>query len=54
MKDRPVSVEETPEEAAVAISHALHFLCSESDAVGMRDVSKLIRRALAKVRECHP
>ena len=53
MKKRPVVTDETPEQAADAISHALDFLCSESDAVGMFDVSELIRRALAKARE-HP
>lgn len=51
MKDRPVAPEETPEQAADAISNALDFLCGESDAIGMRDVSELIRCALAKTKE---
>ena len=51
MKNRPVTAEETPEQAADAISNALDFLCGESDAIGMLDVSELIRRALAKARE---
>ncbi len=51
MKAKSATVEETPEQAAGAISSALDFLRGESDAIGMRDVSELIRRARAKARE---
>ena len=51
MKNRPAVAQETPEQAADAISNALDFLRGESDAIGMADVSELIRRALAKTRK---
>ena len=51
MKNRPAVAKETPEQAADAISNALDFLRGESDAIGMADVSELIRRALAKTRK---
>ena len=51
MKSKPTVVNETPEQAADAISNALDFLCGESDAIGMLDVSDLIRRALVKAKE---
>ena len=53
MKNRPTVAQETPEQAADAISNALDFLRGESDAIGMVDVSELIRRALAKTRKRH-
>ncbi len=53
MKSKLTIAEETPEQAADAISNALDFLCGESDAIGMLDVSDLIRRALVKTREHH-
>lgn len=51
MKAKSATLEETPEQTADAISSALDFLRGESDAVGMLDVSELIRRARVKARE---
>lgn len=47
-------VQETPEQAAGAISTALDFLRLEADAIGMRDVSDLIGLARAKINEDRP
>lgn len=43
--------EETPEQAARAISAALDFLQTEANALGMFDVSELIGRARTKADE---
>jgi hypothetical protein len=47
-------MDETPEEAARAISLALDYLQMEADAIGMLDVSELIGRARAKANEYDP
>lgn len=51
METGTVPGEETPEQAARAISAALDFLQVEANAVGMRDVGELIRRARTKADE---
>lgn len=43
--------EQTPEQAARAISDALDFLRIEANALGMFDVSELIGRARSKADE---
>jgi hypothetical protein len=47
-------LEETPEQAAHAISLALNYLRLEARAIGMLDVSELIGRACAKANEYRP
>lgn len=51
MKSETMPGEETPEQAARAISAALDFLQVEANAMGMRDVSELIGRARTKADE---
>lgn len=51
MKTGTVPGEETPEQAARAISAALDFLQVEANAIGMIDVSELIGRARTKADE---
>lgn len=46
-----VGLQETPEQAACAISTALGFLRREADAIGLPDVGDLIGRACAKMGE---
>jgi hypothetical protein len=49
-----IIVEETREQAARSISSALEFLRHEAAAIGMLDVSELIRRASDKANEYWP
>ncbi len=51
MEPNTLGVEETPEQAVEAISDALDFLRGEADAVGLSEVSDLLRRASAISRE---
>lgn len=50
IKTESLILEETPEQAAQAISDALEFLRREAEAIGMCDVGELIGRACAQAR----
>ena len=53
-KNGRITIRETREQAAHAISSALDFLRNEADAIGMADVGELIGRASEKANRYWP